>query len=419
MRISDLMLSSDWLNNYNNIKSKVDTLATQISTGNKIQQPSDSPVGTASLIRWNNQLEQMNTYSSNIDDGTSYVNDTISTMQSIQNEVSNDLTSLTNISNTTNSGDLSNYADQISSSLQTIISLANTQSDGKYVFGGTDYSSAPYGFSADNSCVQVKVNDVSGVQKINTAQGISQQINMTGTEIFGTIVSQNGSVDSSATVGTAFNSQTKISDAAGNQYTFKTTYTKTAPDTYSMTYDILDGSNKSVLASPPAAKTLVFDPKSGLLQTANGQPPAQIQIKVPKNNIDFTFDPTSVTEASGTSNISLSANQSNDIFNTLNGIVNSLKAGQMPTAAQAKAVSNFNDRIINNIAKAGNTVDQLANTKDLISSQQTQLSSMMSNVQAVDIAKATMNLQNYQNDLDESYKLAAYINTDSLMKYLS
>lgn len=418
MRISDSMLSTNYLNNLNNIKNQVNTLQTQIATGNNIQQPSDSPSGISELLSWNSQLNQLNTYSSNIDAASSFVTDTTNTMQSIQDEVTTDLTQLTQVNSATvSTTDLTNYANKIDQSIQTILGLANAQSNGKYIFGGTDNTTAPYSLSPDNSSVGVN-SDVSGSQIIRTSQNVFQKINVPGSEAFGTVVTENGNVDPSTTVGASVSDQTNVYDTSGTQYTLKVNYTKTAADTYSMTYDVVDGSGTSILASPPASKTFSFDPASGTLKSVNGQSPAPIQINIGSKKIYFTFDPTTITEKSGSSSLSSSANQKTDIFNTLIAIKNNLQAGIKPTSDQIQALTDFNNRLLDNIAKTGNNASQLTNSKNLLTNQQTQLTTMISNLQGIDVAKSVVNLQSQQNVLQETYQMAAMISNKTLLSYL-
>ncbi len=418
MRISDIILSSDYVNNLNTAKSKVNSLQNEIATGKKIMQPSDDPGGTSNIIQWNFQLNQMNTYSSNIDGGSSFIQDTTSAMQNVQSQVTDILTTLNSANNIDNMTNLSNIGDQVNQYLQTLISLANTESDGKYVFGGTDFSAPPYAMNSSNTAVQVQVGDVSGIQKITTSQNTQQQINLSGTDVFGTIVQQLGNIDSGTALNATVSSQTNIYDAQGNQYTFKVNYKKTAADTYSMTYDILDSGNTSVFSSPPAAQAMVFNSSTGVLQTVNGQPPEPIHIKVASKNIDFSFDPTTLSEKSGATSLNYSANQKTDIFNTLIAVVNQLKAGKTPDASLVQSVSSFNDRLNNNISKAGNIANQLTNTKNLLSSQQTQLNTMISNEQGVDVAQSIMDLQNQETLLQMIYKMAGMVSTQSLLNYL-
>ena len=420
MRISDLEMSQTFIQNYNNINTQLNTLQTQIATGNKIQEPSDSPSGTASLIQWNSQLAQSQAYSSNVSTASSFVTDTTDTMQSIQTDVSGIMTTLSDLGNTTDSSNYSNYAQQIEGSLSDILSLANTKSSGQYIFGGTDESTAPYGYSSDNSSIQVKSSDISGTQVIKTSGSTTQQINMSGSQVFGTIVSQNGSINSTTSVGGTVSDQSTVYDTSGNSYTLKVNYTKTAADTYNMTYDVLNSGNTSVLSSPPASQTLVFNSSTGNLQSINGSTPTQTQVNIPGSNINFSLDQSAVTEKSGTTSLSLSANQKTDIFNTLIGIVNSLKSGTALTSDQTQAVSDFNDRMLDNIAEAGNVTNQLTNTGTLLTSQQSQLTDLISGVQTVDAAKSATELSNLSYILNATYEVAAKImNSTTLLDILS
>ena len=241
---------------------------------------------------------------------------------------------------------------------------------------------------------------------------------MPGTDVFGTIVSQNGSIDSSTAIGATVSSQTAVYDTSGTQYTLKIDYKKTAANEYTMSYDITDGGGNSVFNSPPATKDLVFNPTSGSLQTVDGQSPSRFQIKADTANIDFTLDPTAIKEKSGTSNLALSANQNMDIFNILLNIKNNLQNGIAPTDAQIKSVSDYNNHLLDSIAKAGNTINQMTNAQTLLNNQQTQIQSVTSSIQGVDMAKAIMDLQNQNTLLQYSYQLAAKITTKSLLDYL-
>ncbi len=418
MRITDLMISNDYLYNLNATKSKVDNLQTEIATGNKIQEPSDSPSGTVNILGWNNQIDQANTLISNMDSGLSFVNDSTQQMQNIQDQITSVLSNLTQAQNTTNSQNMGNIAQQIDSSLSLILNSANTQSEGKYLFAGTDYTTAPFGYSTDGQSIEVKDSNITGTQSIYISPDVKQQINFSGADVFGTIVKGNGNIDSSTTVGSTVSGQTNVYDTSGNQYTLKTNFTKTAADTYSFTYDILDSSNNSVLTSTPAAQTLVFDSSTGSLQTVDGKSPSLIQINVPSSNINFSFDPSALTEKNSSSSLSFSANQKTDIFNTLISISNNLKNGIQPTADQLQAVNDFNSRLLDNISLSGNIANRLTNAQNLLNNKTTQLQGLVSDTQSVDVAQAVVDLQTQQNLLQMSYKMAASVLPQSILNYL-
>ncbi len=418
MRISDLLMSNDYLNNLSSVKNKVNNLQTQIATGSKINNPSDSPIGTANILNWNSQLNQVNTYSANIDSGLSFLQDTTNTMENMQSGVTNVLTDLTNLNNVANDPNLSSYADKIDQAITTLVNQANTKSDGKYMFGGTDFSSAPFNLASDGSSVTVQPNDISGVQNIRVSQGTMQKINMTGTEVFGTVVSMNGNIDSGTAVGGTVSQTTTVYDTSGNPYTFNTTFTKTATDAYNMTYDVTDSGGTSVFSSAPAAKSVVFDPATGNIQSIDGKSPASIQIKDSTGKINFSLNTIGITEKSGSSSVNYSANQQNDIFNTLIQIRDNLKNGIKPTEAQVNAVTDFNSRLLSNITSAGNIINHLTDSQDLLTNRQTQLNTSIANTQNVDLAQAITDLQNQSNTLQLTYKLASTINSDTLLNYL-
>ncbi len=418
MRISDLMLSNDFVANFNNAKAKVDRLQTQIATGSKINKPSDSPEGTSRLLGLKNQSQQIDTFNKNIETGLSYMQETTTAMESIQTEITNVMVKLSNLGNVAANSSLNNFADQIEASLNEILNFTNIKSNGKYLFGGTDFSSEPYGFSSDKSSVIVKAGDISGKQSIRTSQNTFQKINMTGAEVFGTIVNQLGSIDSTTAVGATVSNQTNVYDTSGVQYTLKVDYKKTAANKYTMSYDITDSSNNSVFTQTPAAKSLVFNASTGYLETVDGQSPKQIRIKADKANIDFTLDQTSIKEAGGSTTLAFSANQKMDIFNTLLKIKNNLRAGIKPTDEEIKSVSDFNNRLLDNISKAGNNTNQLNNAKDMLDSRKLQIEKITASIQGIDMAKAIMDLQTQDYLLQISYKLAASVSTKTLLDYL-
>ncbi len=187
MRISDAMLSNTYLSNLNKSKIEVDKLTTQISTGSKINKPSDSPSGTAKLIRLSNTIKESETFIKNIQEGLASLTETTEGLEMMMEDVEEVRTILTQIQNPSNEPYLDSYADKIDLALNSILSLANKEYNGKYIFGGTDFSTAPYGFTADSSAIELKVPDVSGEHKVRISSTTTQKINITGDELFGTV----------------------------------------------------------------------------------------------------------------------------------------------------------------------------------------------------------------------------------------
>ena len=416
-RISDLSFTNTYLNNLNVIKNQLSQLNMQISTGKKINKPSDSPTGTSQILRMNKQISQIDTFSGNIQNSLSFANETSFAMESIQSEVVDILSNLTSVQNAANT-DLSSFADQIDLSLQSILNSANSEYDGKYLFSGTDQSAKPFGYSSDGKSIEVKLNDISGMQQVRISSNILQKINMTGQEVFGTTITQSGSLDTGHSVGDVVSNQQTIYDAEGNQYTLNIDYTKTAANTYSMSYDVLDSGNASVFSTPPASKTVVFDSTTGVIQSVDGKSSFSFNVTDSTSKINFSINLNELTEKNSSDSVSLSANQQNDIFNTLIQIRDNLKNGIKPTDEQVQIVKDFNSNLVNNIAANGNVIKQLNDTSDLITNQQANIEALLSQKQDVDVAKAITNLQNMNYVLDMNYKLASMFLPQSILDYL-
>ncbi|MFA3783873.1 flagellar hook-associated protein FlgL [Melioribacteraceae bacterium 4301-Me] len=187
MRISDLMLTNNYTENINNVKSKINRLSEQISTGNKINRPSDSPTGISKLLELNKQFSQNNIYSESVSYGKDFMEETVGVLENINDEVTNVLSKLTEVNDPTKSTTLNAYANEIDSALNSILSLANTEYNGKYLFGGTDFSDKPFGYNAGNTGIIVKTSGTSGKQVINISYQHEEQINLPGSDVFGNV----------------------------------------------------------------------------------------------------------------------------------------------------------------------------------------------------------------------------------------
>ena len=418
MRVSDLMLNNSFISNLNGTKARVSKLQLDIATQKKIRNPSDSPYGTSKILKLNEQLNLQESYSKNIENGLAFLNETSFELDSMQTDIADVQTALTELQNPTNQVNIKSYADQVDLALKSILNHANAQFNGKYVFGGTDFSSEPFGFDSSNSSIETKVSGTSGVQKIKTSQNIFQKINLTGSEVFGTVVKNTGTFDVTAATGTITNNQSKVYDALGNEYDLNVTYTKTAANTYQMDYDIVDGGGASVFPTPPASQILKFNATSGQMETLDGKSPTPIKISIASQKIEFNLDLNSLRETSGSTSLSFSANQKMDIFNTLLSIKQNLESGNLPTDAQISSLNDFNKHILDKTSAVGNIINQLNATSDVLNSQKLTLQGLLSSEQDVDMARATVDLQAQDYSLQLSYKIASMILPKSLLDFL-
>lgn len=415
MRITESMMSNYYIGSINKLKDRIALLQRQISSGVRIEKPSDSPTGAVRVIRNNDQLSQIDTYLKNIQTGLSFLDQTTFALQSIQDEVVNVVGKLEELNNPINQQNMSLYADMIENSLRLMLDVSNSKADGKYIFGGTDQTGKPFSFSADGQTVEQNTK-INGLVNVRISQSIQQRINITGLEIFSTIISTDGTLDKNSAIGSIVTQSRNIYDNLGNQYNLQVDLQKTNSNQYQLTYSIVDSGGNTVYTSP-TPNQLVFNSTTGALETVDGKAPSIININVPSSRINFNLDLSQLRETD-TNQLLLNANQDIDIFNQLKIIINNLRNGIPPTDEQRAAVNAFNSKVVGKLSEIGNIVNQFTSIESMLTQQNLDITENNSQVNGVDVAKAIIELQNQDYLLQLSQKLAATILPKSLLDYL-
>jgi len=416
MRVSDLLMNRSYVNSIAANKSKVELLSKQIANQSSILKPSDSPFGTAKVLRLENELSRNQLFLNNIENSYGFVDETIRGMETIETEIANIRVMLSDAKNATNETNLSSIADQLNTALENILTAANTSYDGKYVFGGTSFSSQPYSITADGLAVQQNVDDLTGESKIKIGKGASQKVNINGSELFGTILSQSGSFNSSDAINTPTSNTTTVNDVYGNTYDVDLDYVKTAANEYTLTYAITDSGGSPV--GSPSTSVLKFDPNTGSIVSVDGENKGSLSVGSQANKLNFVLDFNSLEEESTASSLSVSSNQEQDIFNSIIKIRENLKSGILPSEDEVTSIENFHQRLLDKMSEAGYVYNNLDNTKSLLETQQVEVEGMISAEKDLDMAKAIVDMQNYEYLLQASYKMSAMILPKSLLDFI-
>jgi flagellar hook-associated protein 3 FlgL len=144
-RITNQMSSQMTLAGIETALDRLDTTQQQLSTGKRINQPSDDPSGTSLALGLNTQLSNLNTYSNNVTDGTGWTTASTSAMTDITNAVQRIRSLTVEASNGTQStADMQASAQEVNQLIDEIKQDANTQYNGQYVFSGSATGTAPY-----------------------------------------------------------------------------------------------------------------------------------------------------------------------------------------------------------------------------------------------------------------------------------
>ncbi len=144
-RITQQMTTQTLLSNINQSLNRLDTTQEELSTGKKINQPSDNPYGTSLTLQLNNQIANLTSYSNNVTDGTGWATAGNAALTDITNSVQRIRELVVQASNGTQTkADMSADADEVNQLIDQIKQDANTQYNGQYIFSGAATGTAPY-----------------------------------------------------------------------------------------------------------------------------------------------------------------------------------------------------------------------------------------------------------------------------------
>jgi flagellar hook-associated protein 3 FlgL len=143
------MVDNQTIATIENDLNQLDTTQEQLSTGYKINEPSDDPVGAALSITLNSQISAYNAYSSNVSQANAWTSTASSSLQSIASvtESVRDIV-VEGANGTMSQSDLDDAAQEVLAYMSQIKQAADTQYDGSYVFSGSDVQTQPYDTSA-------------------------------------------------------------------------------------------------------------------------------------------------------------------------------------------------------------------------------------------------------------------------------
>lgn len=180
MRVTDGSANLNSLTGMQNAASRLAAVQAQLSSGRLIQRPSDNPAGTGQALALRGDIKRTNQYATNSSDALAWMSTADTAYTSIVNLTQKARTLVVQGLNTGGTSPQSEdaLADQIDSLRDSLISLANTQYNGRPVFGGTTSGSAAYDASGSY------VGDTGAVAR-TVAPGSTVQINQTGPQIFG------------------------------------------------------------------------------------------------------------------------------------------------------------------------------------------------------------------------------------------
>lgn len=191
LRVTSNMMNSQLMLNLNRNARSMNNTQLQLSTGRKVNKPSDDPVAMTYSLRYRTELNANDQYRSNVDSALSWL-DYNDTAVGQVGDIIKRLKDLTiQASNSTNPQDaLTGIQTEVEQLKEQLIDIGNSKLNGKYIFNGQTYDKKPYDFPKNAN----HLSDTSEADKVKTDPGtvnfivgesVQLPISVTGDSIFG------------------------------------------------------------------------------------------------------------------------------------------------------------------------------------------------------------------------------------------
>ncbi|MBI5587082.1 MAG: flagellar hook-associated protein FlgL [Deltaproteobacteria bacterium] len=163
MRITQSITYNKYINDIMRNQESLYKLNQELSTGRKVNAPSDDPVNASRILTGKSVLSEFNQYEKNIDYGLTYLNEAEHTLQGAKDIITKIQELAVSESNGTASAfSRANTAKVVSGLYDQLISMGNTSFDNRYIFSGfktgTPAFSPTGAYQGDANKYAVKIN---------------------------------------------------------------------------------------------------------------------------------------------------------------------------------------------------------------------------------------------------------------------
>jgi flagellar hook-associated protein 3 FlgL len=182
MRITNLMLSNNMLNNISKNLVRMDKYQNQLATGKKIDKPSDDPVVAARALKLRTDVGEIKQFKENANDASSWLeitDDALAKMDEVMQRTRQLAVQAANGTNTP--GETQKIAAEMKELKEQLIQLSNSTYAGRYLFSG---------FQTDKPLIDTATGnfniDVLNTENIKYEIGVgdSMDINVLGGDLF-------------------------------------------------------------------------------------------------------------------------------------------------------------------------------------------------------------------------------------------
>lgn len=166
MRITQTMLANSSLRHMSNSYQKLGNIQDQLATGKKISRASQDPVVAMNGMRYRTQVTEVDQFKRNLGEVYNWMDTADATLDKVTQTVHRIREITVQASNDTyESTQRANMAKEVAQLREHLIALANTKSNGKFIFNGTNTTTAPVDAAKLNLGTEVLTADNADLSK--------------------------------------------------------------------------------------------------------------------------------------------------------------------------------------------------------------------------------------------------------------
>ena len=160
-------------------------LTQELSSGLRVTSIGDDPVAAAQNVQLLNTIQQDDSFTQTTSLTQGMLQVTDSALGSVVTQLNQALSLASQANNgTLNASDLKAISNQIAGVRDEVLSLANTNYQGQYVFGGSQTGTTPFTLNSATTPATVTYNGDSDVNTLESPTGQSIQLNIPGNQVF-------------------------------------------------------------------------------------------------------------------------------------------------------------------------------------------------------------------------------------------
>ncbi|WP_423189131.1 flagellar hook-associated protein FlgL [Alkalibacterium sp. f15] len=189
MRITNSLMSQNFLSNLNNNMNNVYKYQEQLSSLKQVSRPSDDPLKVSKIMDLKNEIKQNQQYKTTINDAIDFTNVQDSALANATNSLQRIHTLTQQAANGTyNTQDRQAIKTEIENEVETMMDSLNTNFGGRYVFAGKESTTKPFTTErADDGNFSIKYEGSTmannNVSK-EIARGVNVELKTDGLDLF-------------------------------------------------------------------------------------------------------------------------------------------------------------------------------------------------------------------------------------------